>query len=168
MLRRALSFAMSPSMTSSSSTLTPRDLLQLARPSGTPQSNPASTCAAWSSSQFSFDAVQGKGRTTKSIYVVDLTAKSRANTAPRQVLTNLASTDCAWLNADTLLFTRPPYAESKSTQPRQDHPEDLSDDEQSKRLKANVAAADHRVELWAKDVREGSNEEYLVAKLPVA
>ncbi|BGP41242.1 Dipeptidyl-peptidase 5 [Rhodotorula kratochvilovae] len=160
--------------------ITPEDILALPRP-GAVQPNPAGTLAYWPVSTFDFKAADGKGRTERALYLVDLAPGKHADRAasddftgtpdPRVLLPGLASLEAAWLDDRTIAFLRPavPHGEvaAKSENGvRVDHPVDHCDDAFKKR-RAAWAAMDggEGTEVWAKDV--GGGDEYLVGKLPV-
>ena len=161
------------SQLSKGNALTIQDLLQLPRPSGAVLA-PNGRQAIWPSSSFSFEAADGKGRTTKSLYLVDLDVpKSTKLQEPKEVLTNLTSLETAWVDERTILFLRPSTPSDRVTVnaegQREDHPVDLSDKEQNKRLSdlSNLDGGEG-VELWAKDITKHVNEEYLVGCFPVS
>jgi len=160
--------------------LTAPDLLQLPRP-GTAIPNPSGTRALWPASAFSFEAAGGKGRTAKSVYLVDLPtppgpADHEAGSAKpasggvKEVLSNLVYSEAVWLDDNNFLFLRPPYVnkdvEGIHGQDREDHPVGVCDKDNKARL-AKAAAEDggDGVELWAHDLTDG--EDYLITKLPV-
>lgn len=155
----------------STSYMTVHDLLQLSRP-GQGLVSPQADRALWSDSQFDFKAAEGKGRTTKTLYIID-TLSDR--TTPRTLLSNLAFTEAAWLDNDTILYLRPAlpanvlqehYIDNQGH--RQDHPVHLSNEAYAKQRKQHAQLdGGNAVELWAKDVNEASDEDYLVARLPV-
>ena len=151
--------AHTPSALSAGPGITITDVLELPRPqSGVP--NPSGTLALWGSSSFSF----ASSRTERSISLIDIpSAASDAATAgePRKVLTGLAQLEFCWLDERTFLFVRPSF--KARTADALDHPEGVSDEDQSKRLKELTGDG---VEVWAKDVLEG--DEYLVGVLPTA
>lgn len=148
------------------------DLLQLSRPGSGVQISPTLDRAIWSNSQFDFNAANGNGRTTKSLYIIDNLSEA---VQPRQLLSNLSLTETAWLDKDTILFIRPSIPDHILKQhyidnqgQRQDHPINLSNEDYSKQRKQHSQLeGGNGVELWAKNINKDSNEEYLVAKLPV-
>ncbi|GAA6006783.1 dipeptidyl-peptidase 5 [Rhodotorula paludigena] len=161
--------------------VTPRDILSLPRPAAA-VANPSGTRALWPSSTFDFAAAGGKGRSEKSIYLVELASTQHEGTAdaedfsrttdPRAVLSSLAMTDAAWLDDQTIAFLRPavPHGEAVAqgdAGERIDHPRAMSD-EAFKKKRAAWAGMDggEGTEVWAKDVENG--DEYLVGKLPVS
>ncbi|ORY64736.1 Alpha/Beta hydrolase protein [Leucosporidium creatinivorum] len=154
--------------------LTIEDLLQLPRPGGAIV-NHSNSLALWPSSSFAFDAADGKGRTTKSLYLINLDHPELTGPQPpRELLTNLSSSDAVFIDDRTVLFLRPalPHgleATVNADGHREDHPTELSDKDQAKRRKEHAAlAGGEGVELWAKDVLEHGGEEYLVGKFPVS
>lgn len=156
------------SQLSEGNALTIQDLLQLPRPQGAVVS-PSGVQAIWPSSEFDFAAAEGKGRTTKSLYLVDVDWSSKKRAEPKSLLTNLSSLETAWIDSRTILFLRPAVPASADVATREDdHPVHLGDKEQSKRL-SDLAKVDggEGVELWAKDVTQHVNEEYLVGRFPV-
>lgn len=154
--------------------ITVEDVLQLPRPSPA-LPNPSSTLALWPSTCFSFSGGDNKGRTEKSLSLVDLPRFSSTgeqldlvHAEPRKVLGGLVYTEAAWLDDVTFLFLRPAGGEQTlEEEGRVDHPAALGDAVMKKRL-AELSAQEggEGVEVWAKDVVEG--DEYLVGKLPVA
>lgn len=155
---------------SSGKSLKIEDLLQLPRPQAAIVS-PSKNLAIWPSSSFSFNAAQGKGRTTQSLYLIHLNDEHKT-TDPQLLLTNLTSLETAWVDHRTILFLRPVTPVNRLTLnsegQREDHPVTLSDKEQSKRLSELTSLqGGEGVELWAKDVTSHSTEEYLVDTFPV-
>jgi hypothetical protein len=153
--------------------LTIEDLLQLPRPSYAIV-NPSGSLALWPSSSFNFAAADGKGRTTKSFYLIDLDApQATRSQPPQELLSNLQSSEAAWIDERTILFLRPAVPDGlqatiNADGHREDHPTDLSDKAQAQRRKEHAAlAGGDGVELWAKDVLEHGGEEYFVGKFPV-
>ena len=162
--------------------LTAPDLLQLPRP-GTAIPNPSGTRALWPASVFSFDAADGKGRTAKSVYLVDVpkppvagssAAKAGAGAGAvaggiKAVLSNLVYSEAVWVDDNNFLFLRPPQVKGEGVTEegqRFDHPVEVSDKDSKARLaKAAGEEGGEGVELWAHDLTDG--EDYLITKLPV-
>ncbi len=166
--------------------LTAPDLLQLPRP-GTAIPNPSGTRALWPASAFSFDAAGGKGRTAKSVYLVNLPkppvggaaaaapsadAEAGAGAASggiKEILSNLVYSEAVWLDDNNFLFLRPPLVKEEGVADggeRVDHPVEVSDKDNKARIaKAAEEKGGEGVELWAHDLTDG--EDYLITKLPV-
>ncbi|KAK4697722.1 hypothetical protein P7C70_g8166, partial [Phenoliferia sp. Uapishka_3] len=151
------------SPTTASSGISITDVLELPRPQAA-SPNPSGTLALWPSTTFSFKT----NRTEKSISIIDIPSSAvisdeestPISSSPRKVLSGLSMIDYAWLDDSTFLYLRPEGVAEVGTM---DHPEDLSDEAQKKRVKE---LSGDGVEVWAKDVLEG--DEYLVGKLPTA
>ena len=147
--------------------LTAPDLLQLPRP-GTAIPNPSGTRALWPASVFSFDAADGKGRTAKSVYLVDVPKPPVAG-GITEVLSNLVYSEAVWVDDNNFLFLRPPQVKGEGVTEegqRFDHPVEVSDKDSKARLaKAAGEEGGEGVELWAHDLTDG--EDYLITKLPV-
>ncbi|KAM0786506.1 hypothetical protein ACM66B_001964 [Microbotryomycetes sp. NB124-2] len=159
------------------------DLVQLPRPqSAVP--NPRGSLALWPSTTFSLQAADGQGRTSRSIYLVELDAARKsveqgdATARPpsfsqtrdaRALLTDLAFTECAWLDDATFVYLRPPtpkgsVATRSKLGRREDHPSGLSDTAFQKQRTSQHTTG---VELWVFDTNEPDSDGYLLATLPV-
>lgn len=144
----------------SNSNLTIEELLSLPRPQAGILS-PNSKLALWNTTKFSFE----DSRTEKSVFLVKV-GESSSTIAPQKILEGLTSLECAWIDDHTFLYLRPKVVEEVEGEVRGlDHPLGLSDLNQKKRLGALKETAGEGVEIWAKDVEDGS--EYQVASLPV-
>ncbi|GAA5912527.1 hypothetical protein JCM8208_001984, partial [Rhodotorula glutinis] len=164
-------------------TITPKDILSLPRPAAAVP-NPGATLALWPASTFDFAAADGKGRTERAVYLVDLApGKDLSGTAadpedfsttadPRLLLSGLASLEIAWLDHRTVAFLRPVVPEGEVAAKneggtRVDHPASQSDEEFKKQQQSwSAKDGGEGTEVWAKDVRGG--DEYLVGRLPVS
>lgn len=164
--------------------LTAPDLLQLPRP-GTASPNPSGTRALWPASAFSFEAAGGKGRTAKSVYLVDLPKQPAAGAETggasggdagagsggiKEILSGLVYTEAVWLDDNNFLFLRPPLVKGEGEvvkdRPLYDHPEEVSDKDNKARIAKEAGQeGGEGVELWAHDLTDG--EDYLITKLPV-
>ncbi|KAK4046833.1 Dipeptidyl-peptidase 5 [Microbotryomycetes sp. JL201] len=155
-------------------TLRIHDLVQLPRPQAA-MANPRGTLALWPSTTFSLQAADGQGRTSKSIYLVNLETANDATSFsethdPRLVLTDLAYTDCAWLDDTTFVYMRPSAARGvvairDNLGRRQDHPRGVSDSAFKKQRAGDDDATG--VELWVFDTNDLESDGYLLASLPV-
>ncbi|GAA5982493.1 hypothetical protein JCM11641_006133 [Rhodosporidiobolus odoratus] len=158
--------------------LTPKRMLSLPRPQqGIP--NPDGNLALWPASTFDFEVNHGKGRTDRTLYLVDLSTPDKhvadgdrddfpPTPPPRPFLSGLASLDAAWLDPNTVLFLRPAVPKGHAAHvnekgQRVDH----TSDEAYKRLNSGSKALERGegTEVWAKEVDSGG--EYRVGKLPV-
>lgn len=142
------------------SSFTFENLIELPRP-GSAIVNPSGTRALWPCSTFSFKAGDGKGRTEKSISLVNLDVKAGSATSPKPVLEHLSSLEAAWIDSHTFVFLRQPGLSTADGSA--DHPVDVSNTKQAERIKEAAAKASG-VEVWAKDVVKG--DEYKVGRLP--
>lgn len=155
----APSIASSGTAAAATARFTVEDLVGLTKPDGAFQLNSSKSLALWAASRYDFKAAEGVGRTEKALHLVDLKGEKGLH---KILLAGLASTEAVWLDAKTVLYTRPPG----STHADVDHSSTRSDEDQAAHLKKRVEEHGEGVELWAKDVETSAN--YKLASLPVA